>query len=47
MADRAAAGTRLFHDPGAVGLEPCLYVAGPDARSVARLILALNAKVEP
>lgn len=30
------------HDPGAIGLEPCLYVAGPDAQSVARKILALN-----
>ena len=30
------------HDPGAVGLEPCLYVAGPDAASVARSILRLD-----
>lgn len=30
------------HDPGAFGLEPCLYVAGPDAQSVARKILALD-----
>lgn len=30
------------HDPGAVGLEPCLYIAGPDARSVAGRILQLH-----
>lgn len=30
------------HDPGAVGLEPCLYVSGPDARSVAARILQLD-----
>lgn len=31
------------HDPGAIGLEPCLYVAGPDAQAVAKKILALDA----
>ncbi|MEK6976490.1 MAG: thiamine-phosphate synthase family protein [Candidatus Thermoplasmatota archaeon] len=36
------------HDPGAVGLEACLYVAGPDAQAVAKKILALNqALVDP
>lgn len=30
------------HDPGAVGLEACLYVAGPDAQAVAKKILALD-----
>lgn len=30
------------HDPGAVGLEACLYVAGPDAATVARKILSLD-----
>jgi predicted fused transcriptional regulator/phosphomethylpyrimidine kinase len=29
----------LFHDAGAVGIEPCLYVAGADARTAARRIL--------
>ncbi|MCA1819153.1 MAG: hypothetical protein LC620_03740 [Halobacteriales archaeon] len=38
---------RTVHDPGAVGIEPCLYLAGPDARSVAHRILQLNAKVTP
>jgi predicted fused transcriptional regulator/phosphomethylpyrimidine kinase len=40
----AAANTALdaVHDPGAIGLEPCLYIAGPDAQSVARKILALD-----
>lgn len=30
------------HDPGAVGLEACLYVAGPDAQAVAKKVLALD-----
>jgi predicted fused transcriptional regulator/phosphomethylpyrimidine kinase len=38
---------RTVHDPGAVGIEPCLYLAGPDARSVAHRILQLDAKVTP
>jgi hypothetical protein len=33
---------RTIHDPGAVGIEPCLYLAGPDARSVAGRILRLE-----
>lgn len=36
----------LVHDPGAVGFEPCLYVAGRSAVEVARTILRL-AKVNP
>lgn len=44
--DRAA-DPHTVHDPGAVGLEPCLYLAGPDARSVARRILDLDAQVTP
>jgi predicted fused transcriptional regulator/phosphomethylpyrimidine kinase len=43
--DRAA-DPRTVHDPGAVGIEPCLYLAGPDARSVAHRILQLNAQVK-
>lgn len=38
---------RTVHDPGAVGIEPCLYLAGPDARAVAHRILRLHAKVPP
>lgn len=30
------------HDPGAIGLEACLYIAGPDARTVANHLLALQ-----
>ncbi|HEX2066967.1 MAG TPA: thiamine-phosphate synthase family protein [Candidatus Thermoplasmatota archaeon] len=40
-----AADPRTVHDPGAVGIEPCLYLAGPDARSVAQRILALHDQV--
>jgi predicted fused transcriptional regulator/phosphomethylpyrimidine kinase len=40
-----AADPRTVHDPGAVGIEPCLYLAGPDARSVALRILDLNASL--
>jgi len=43
---RRARGATLLHDPGAVGLEPCLYVAGSDARSVARAILDLEHALE-
>jgi len=41
----AARGARkaiALHDPGAVGLEPCLYVAGADAAQAAERILTLN-----
>lgn len=38
---------RLVHDPGAFGIEPCLYVSGADARAVARAILEINDKVNP
>ena len=37
-----------LHDPGAVGLEPCLYVAGADASDVAaRLLLLHDSLVTP
>jgi predicted fused transcriptional regulator/phosphomethylpyrimidine kinase len=41
-AARAARRAVALHDPGAVGLEPCLYVAGTDAAEVAARILVLN-----
>ncbi len=41
-ADAARALPDAFHDPGAVGLEPCLYLLAPDAQSAARRILALT-----
>jgi predicted fused transcriptional regulator/phosphomethylpyrimidine kinase len=37
--------TQAWHDPGAVGLEACLYVAGSDAAEVAARIAALDAEV--
>ncbi len=39
---RKGVGLDAVHDPGAIGLEACLYVAGPDAATVARKILALD-----
>ncbi|HUR62808.1 MAG TPA: thiamine-phosphate synthase family protein [Candidatus Thermoplasmatota archaeon] len=43
-----AADPNVIHDPGAVGLEACLYLAGPDARAVAQRILQLDsALVKP
>lgn len=36
----------VFHDAGAVGIEPCLYIAGPDAVTVARHILRLEASLK-
>lgn len=44
-----AAGRKAIdalHDPGAVGLEACLYVAGPDAQAVAIKILALQEELQ-
>lgn len=41
----AAKGSKTVdavHDPGAVGLEACLYITGPDAQAVARKILLLD-----
>ncbi len=38
---------RIVHDPGAIGYEPCLYIAGPDAQSVVDTILSIAAKVTP
>ncbi len=36
---------RIVHDPGAIGYEACLYVAGPDAQSVVDTILSIASKV--
>jgi len=35
------------HDAGAVGIEPCLYLAAADARTVAHRILQLHATLVP
>jgi predicted fused transcriptional regulator/phosphomethylpyrimidine kinase len=43
-AARASPAVAL-HDPGAVGLEPCLYVAGRTASEVAERILRLQASL--
>lgn len=40
-----APGTHLLHDPGGHGIEPCLYVAGADARAVAARVLALHERL--
>lgn len=40
---RLAPGTQAVHDPGAVGLEACLYVAGASAAAVAEHILRIDA----
>ncbi len=37
----------LIHDPGAIGIEPCLYVAGHTATDVAKTILRLASQVPP
>jgi XRE family transcriptional regulator, thiamine biosynthesis regulator len=42
VAIRAAGAVDAIHDPGAVGLEPCLYVAAPDAAAAAERILRLH-----
>lgn len=39
---RAAPSARLIHDPGAIGLEPCLYLFGNSAADVANSILTLH-----
>jgi predicted fused transcriptional regulator/phosphomethylpyrimidine kinase len=41
-AARGSASAVVLHDPGAVGLEPCLYVAGRTAVEVAERILQLQ-----
>jgi predicted fused transcriptional regulator/phosphomethylpyrimidine kinase len=41
-AARASPKAAAIHDPGAIGLEPCLYVAGADAAEVASRILQLH-----
>lgn len=40
--ERASPPLAAVMDPGAFGIEPCLYLAGPDARSVAGRILDLD-----
>lgn len=44
---RTGALPDAVHDPGAVGLEPCLYVPGPDARAATRKLLQLDPLVNP
>ena len=41
-ADAARTLPAALHDPGAVGLEPCLYIPGRDAQTVAARILDLQ-----
>ena len=41
-AARASPKAVALHDPGAIGLEPCLYVAGSDASDAAARILLLH-----
>ena len=43
--DGASRVPRFLHDAGGHGIEPCLYVAGPDARGVAAAILELDARL--
>lgn len=43
---QASTTPTLVHDPGAVGIEPCLYVAGRSATDVAHTLLGL-ATVNP
>lgn len=44
-AAQASRKARALHDPGAVGLEPCLYVAGRDARDVVDALVRLHEAV--
>jgi predicted fused transcriptional regulator/phosphomethylpyrimidine kinase len=46
QAARKAPTAVALHDPGAVGLEPCLYVAGPSASEVAARILRLQESLD-
>jgi predicted fused transcriptional regulator/phosphomethylpyrimidine kinase len=41
-AARSSPKAVALHDPGAIGLEPCLYIAGSDASDVAGRILLLH-----
>ncbi|MHB1260502.1 MAG: thiamine-phosphate synthase family protein [Thermoplasmatota archaeon] len=41
-AARSSPKAAAVHDPGAIGLEPCLYIAGSDASEVASQILLLH-----
>lgn len=41
-ADAARKAPDAIHDPGAVGLEPCLYLPGRDAQAVAARVLQLH-----
>lgn len=34
--------TKVYHDPGALGIEPCLYLAGTSAQDVAHHMLQLQ-----
>lgn len=40
-------GAAFIHDPGAVGVEPCLYLAGDNARAVANTIQSLHQRLSP
>lgn len=40
-------GRPTVHDPGAVGIEPCLYIAGPSAADVAATIRSIHARLTP
>ncbi len=40
-----AAGHTRVHDPGAVGIEPCLYVAGATAQNVALTIHSIHERL--
>lgn len=43
----ASRAHRLVHDPGAVGYEPCLYIAGDSAAEVVDRIIQIANKVSP
>lgn len=43
----AADVPHTLHDPGAIGIEPCLYIAAPDAHQVVARILDIAQKVRP
>ena len=38
----AAPHATLLHDPGHVGIEPCLYIAGPSAGAVLDILLSIH-----
>ncbi|MFA5943381.1 MAG: thiamine-phosphate synthase family protein [Candidatus Thermoplasmatota archaeon] len=41
-AARSSPKATVLHDPGAIGLEPCLYIVAPDASAAAARILELH-----